>query len=107
MPDEPKAEEPPEWSKDALPVDPSDWPLFRKKTVTRAIRILGTFRVQTIHSGVVECTDGYLAVDDQGFPYPIDAQVFEASYEPVGPVEVISEEDERAAQRAAFLATRS
>jgi hypothetical protein len=57
------------------------WPVFKKKTLTRALRIDGPFEVKTIHEGIVICEDGWLAVDNQGYPYPIDATEFNTIYE--------------------------
>jgi hypothetical protein len=55
---------------------------FRKTTTTRAWRIIGRFRVET-REGVIECEDGWLAVDSGGWPYPIAADEFDRIYEPV------------------------
>lgn len=64
------------------------WAEFRKTTTTRAIRIDGTFRVLTIHGGEPqECSDGWLALDSEGHPYPIDEAVFSATFEPIGGTE--------------------
>jgi hypothetical protein len=53
---------------------------YRKKVLTRAMRIEGPFTVDTLE-GTLECKDGYLAFDASGNPYPIDAQEFEKLYE--------------------------
>lgn len=88
-----------EFTKDNLPVDFDEhiggncWAEFRKVGVTRAIKIERPFSVQTIHAGANQ--DGqagdWLALDSEGYPYPIAASVFEETYEPT------SREDEPAA----------
>lgn len=81
------------FTKDALPDDfdaPGGhaWAEFRKATTTRALRIDGPFRVMTIHGGEPqECSDGWLALDSEGHPYPIDDVVFSATFEPIGGAE--------------------
>jgi hypothetical protein len=72
---------PPQFSKDALP-DFTAAGEFRKTTTIRPLRIQGPFEVETRH-GRVLCQDGWLAVDEQGFPYPIAADEFELIYEAV------------------------
>jgi len=57
-----------------------DWPCYRKKHLTQAIRIIGPFKVETTE-GILACQDGYLAIDSRGFPYPIDKEEFENIYE--------------------------
>lgn len=57
-------------------------PLWRKKLFTAAVRMEGPFSVET-REGPLSCPDGYLAVDSQGWPYPIARDEFEAIYEPV------------------------
>lgn len=81
----------PLFGKDNLPADFDGelgghaWAEFRKLGVTKALRIEGTFRVLTIHGGEPQvCHDGWLAIDNQGHPYPINREVFERSFEPVG-----------------------
>jgi hypothetical protein len=60
----------------------SQWmPLWRKRTLTRAIRMIGPFTVET-REGELRCPDGYLAIDSEGWPYPIARSEFEAIYEP-------------------------
>lgn len=58
-----------------------DWAAFRKTEPIEALRMDGTFTVET-REGVVECDDGWLALDSDGFPYPIAADEFENVYEP-------------------------
>lgn len=58
------------------------WAQFRKKTLTRALRIDGPFEVET-REGTLTCPDGWLAVDSAGWPYPIAADEFERIYEQV------------------------
>ena len=58
----------------------SQWPLYRKKVLTRALRIEGPFTVET-SEGPLRCEDGYLAFDARGYPYPIAADEFAMIYE--------------------------
>jgi hypothetical protein len=53
---------------------------YRKKSVTMMSRVEGPFKVQT-QEGVVECDDGWVALDEEGWPYPISVSVQEKSYE--------------------------
>ena len=55
------------------------WGIYYKKASTLAIRIEGPFRVETAE-GWLDCPDGYLALDSQGRPYPIEAVEFERIY---------------------------
>lgn len=57
---------------------------YRKKAPTYAIRIEGKFVVQT-SDGLVQCDDGWLALDSRGYPYPIDADEFARSFEEIPP----------------------
>lgn len=57
-----------------------NWPRYRKKVTTAAIRVQGPFEVET-SEGIVRCEDGYLAVDSRGYPYPIAAKEFEQIYD--------------------------
>lgn len=60
-----------------------EWTLCRKTALTPMIRVVGAFEVET-SEGRMRCEDGYLAVDSEGNPYPIAAEVAAASYESVG-----------------------
>ena len=53
---------------------------FQKKVLTRAFRMDGPFAVD-MRSGLARCEDGWLAIDDRGEPYPIDADEFALIYE--------------------------
>lgn len=56
---------------------------YRKRTVTYAVRMREPFEVETIE-GLHEGKAGdYLAVGIHGEMYPIDADVFKESYEPI------------------------
>lgn len=55
---------------------------YRKKVTTNAVRIDGEFEVET-REGTLKCPDGYLAIDSQGWPYPIAKDEFERIYDPV------------------------
>jgi hypothetical protein len=70
----------PHFVKDNLPGEFHD---FRKVAITRAMRINGPFTVTTIDGNVCECADGWLAIDENGYPYPIDHSTFIISYIPV------------------------
>jgi hypothetical protein len=65
------------YSRDKLPID--GWQSYRKRSLTRAVRIIGPFIVTT-REGPLECEDGYLALDNNGDPYPIAADVFATTY---------------------------
>jgi hypothetical protein len=60
-------------------IQPTDWHHFAMKQLVPAIRINGPFYVQT-RDGMLKCNDGWLALDVNGFPYPIDDEVFKKSY---------------------------
>jgi hypothetical protein len=68
------------FSVNSLPSSPRDWPKYRKKVLTSAIKIDGPFTVET-SEGPLSCADGYLAVDARGYPYPIAADEFALIYE--------------------------
>lgn len=59
------------------------WKTYRKKVRTRAIRIDGPFYVITreTHNGAFLCNDGYVALDSEGYPYPIGKEEFDKIYE--------------------------
>jgi len=67
------------FTRDNLPVD--GWAEYRKTQTTRAVRIAGGFTVAT-REGELSCPDGWLALDSNGDPYPIAADVFRAIYAP-------------------------
>lgn len=58
-----------------------DWGVYRKTEPIEALRMDGPFTVET-REGVVECSDGWLALDGDDFPYPIAADEFANVYEP-------------------------
>ncbi len=65
------------------PGTPVQFKAFRKTVLTYAIRMLEPFEVETIeglHSGKA---GDWLAIGPAGEMYPIDAAVFESSYEEV------------------------
>lgn len=74
------------FSKDVLPNQPSEWELFQKKSLTKAIKVDGPFRVMTTESEnePFYCEDGYLAIDARGYPYAIATEEFELIYEGTG-----------------------
>ena len=65
---------------------------FRKVHITRALRVEGTFHCLTSEGNVASCTDGWLAVDSRGYPYPINAAEFDLTYEPVVPADALADE---------------
>lgn len=76
----------PVFTKDNLPDDETaDWGTFRKTHLTKMVRIEGPFEVET-KEGKLSCPDGYLAIDAEGWPYPISAadhaQMYEQTDEP-------------------------
>lgn len=62
-------------------LDVAACPQFRKTALTPAIRMAGPFTVET-REGTLECSDGWLAIDAGGWPYPIAADEFDRIYEP-------------------------
>jgi hypothetical protein len=58
------------------------WATYRKRSLTRARRVEGPFLVET-PQGPLRCQDGWLALDANGDPYPIAADVFDATYRAV------------------------
>lgn len=62
-----------------------EWRNYSKKTATRMLRMNGPFEVQT-REGVVVCEDGFLAIDAEGYPYPVSLKVHEQTYIDMGPV---------------------
>lgn len=66
-----------------------DFRWFRKRLHTRATRIYGAFKTQTLE-GELECKDGYLVLDADGNPYPVDKEIFEKTYETVNSIEALA-----------------
>lgn len=64
-----------------LPKD--GWRRYMKRHATQMIRIDGPFEVQT-REGVVQCADGFLAIDSGGWPYPISKEEQERMYVDMG-----------------------
>lgn len=54
---------------------------YAKKRLTMARKVEGPFKVET-REGTLQCRNGYLALDSEGYPYPIAAEEFEKIYEP-------------------------
>lgn len=54
---------------------------FRKTYEPLATRMSGPFECLTSEGNIAACEDGWLAIDSQGFPYPIGAEEFAATYE--------------------------
>ncbi len=53
---------------------------YRKITTTPALRIQGTFHCVTSEGNVASCTDGWLAIDSRGYPYPVNEYEFALTY---------------------------
>ena len=69
------------YTRDNLP--DGDYQRFMKTYETPAVRIDGTFYCVTSEGNTVSCTDGWLAVDSSGYPYPINDAEFRRTYTPV------------------------
>ena len=69
-----------EFNKENLPSD--GWKTYKKKVLTKAIKIDGEFTVNT-SEGPLHCKDGYLATDARGYPYPIATDEFSLIYDEV------------------------
>lgn len=67
------------FSKDNLPKD--GWKSYRKIATTRAVYIDGPFQTKTLEGDVLTTESGYLAIDNQGNPYPIADNIFKTTYE--------------------------
>ena len=65
-------------SKDDLPDGP--YRRYSKSFAPKAIRMTGTFHCLTSEGNVATCTDGWLAIDSHGYPYPINAAEFDSTY---------------------------
>jgi hypothetical protein len=68
------------FTREALP-NYSTFQPYRKRGVTMMARVKGPFTVMT-QEGEVECDDGWVALDEEGWPYPISVSVQVKSYEP-------------------------
>lgn len=69
----------PTFTRDTIPDATANWGEFVKQGTTKLLRMNGSFAVET-QEGAMTCEDGFLAVDPEGYPYPIKASVVEASY---------------------------
>lgn len=70
--------------------DYSTWPVYKKKAATPALHIeeftsTGEVTVETKEGEYIlpDGWDGYIAVDPDGDPYPIEGKVFKEVYEPI------------------------
>ena len=68
------------FTRDTIPDGP--FMPFQKVYVTPATKIDGTFHCVTSEGNVASCTDGWLAIDSRGYPYPINNYEFELTYRP-------------------------
>ncbi|KKK98985.1 hypothetical protein LCGC14_2637280 [marine sediment metagenome] len=50
---------------------------YQVRVIIKAVRMEGIFSVETQSGEIITCRDGYLAVDAEGYPYPIDAETTE------------------------------
>ena len=80
----------PVYTADDLP--DGEFGLYSKTEPIEAIRLDGPFTTET-REGVVTTTDGWLALDSDGFPYPIAAEEFDQVYEPFGATETAAPND--------------
>lgn len=55
---------------------------YKKKTLTKMARINGPFKVKT-REGEMICENGFLALDSNGWPYPIHVEEQQKIYEEV------------------------
>lgn len=90
------ADDTPIYDRESLPEDfdvpgGAAWATFTLKEPLRAIRIEGAFQVRLPlgHAlrddvGALTCEDGWLAIDQNGDPFPIANEQFEAIYHPSG-----------------------
>jgi len=62
----------------------NDFRPYRKTTLTYAVRIPEEFEVETLEGLHTGKAGDWLAIGPAGEMYPIDAEVFSASYEPAG-----------------------
>ena len=62
--------------------DPAEFKEYRKTVTTRMIYVDGSFKVKTLE-GILECNNGWLALDADNNPYPLDADIQKISYEEV------------------------
>lgn len=83
----------PRFTQDSIKAHAEGFKAFIKIRATLARRIDGPFQCATQH-GAANCTDGYLAIDDDGYPYPIAADLFERTYAPTGRKELVNGPDQ-------------
>jgi hypothetical protein len=57
---------------------------YRKVETTQAVRVSGQVKVVT-REGIMSVKDPWIAIDANGWPYPIADDVFQKSYEAVEP----------------------
>ena len=80
------------FDKDSIPSDEAGWGIWRKHALTKALRINGSFQVETTE-GTISCQDGYLCVDSRGYPYPVAKDEFEKIYVQVKAIPIRRTED--------------
>lgn len=73
----------------------------RKKAITQIARVEGQFTCMT-SNGPVQCDNGYVAIDRDGYPYPISVKAFDEAY-----VEINSEAEAEANREAISAVSRT
>ena len=82
-------------------IDKSKWQQYQKKVLTKATKVNCPFTVETTE-GIMNCKDGYLAIDARGYPYPIATKEFELIYDKVVETDVVKRRKELYKQMLAF-----
>lgn len=67
---------------DVTNIPPNRWRSFRKTIPTKMVKMEGPFTVET-REGWLTRQDGWLAIDADGYPYPIDPVIHALSYEEI------------------------
>lgn len=67
------------FTRENIKLSPLNFQNYMKRGITPATRIVGEFEVET-REGKLKCQDGYLAIDAEGYPYPIDKEIFLKTY---------------------------
>lgn len=68
----------PLYTRDALPNEAFEH--YQKVRPTPAVRIPGSFSCLTSEGNIATCSDGWLAIDSRGYPYPINSFEFDLTY---------------------------
>lgn len=64
----------------------SGWTWWRPRVATRMVQVGGPCTIYTTHGPIQKPVGwrGYLAIDENGNPFPIDDETHRKSYEPAG-----------------------